>query len=84
MPLSGAAHRMKQYQFHVLITKQECPKLDKDSFAQADRVYCVTDKNNLPDQYYLTHLNAAIMKRVYDQLLRVLNVEQMMKALSTS
>lgn len=74
VPLSGAEHRKPEYQFHVLIEKAECPKLDKDSIAKVDQIYCVPTKPGLPDQYYLTQLNKRTMARMYEPLLRVLGV----------
>jgi mRNA-degrading endonuclease toxin of MazEF toxin-antitoxin module len=74
VPLSGAEHQKTGYQFHVLIKKIECPKLDKDSIAKVDQIYCVPTKPGLPDQYYLTQLNKKAMARVYEPLLRVLGV----------
>ena len=57
----------------VLIRQQECPKLDKDSIAKVDQVYCVPD-NRLPDQYYLTHASKKTMARIYEPLLKALGV----------
>jgi mRNA-degrading endonuclease toxin of MazEF toxin-antitoxin module len=74
VPLSGAEHRKPGYQFHVLVEKTECPKLDKDSIVKVDQVYCVPTNPGLPDQYYLTHLDRKIMARIYEPLLRVLGV----------
>ena len=76
IPLSGAEHQKPGYDFHVLIRQQECPKLDKDSIAKVDQVYCVPD-NRLPDQYYLTHMNKTIMGRIYNQLLKVLGLQNL-------
>jgi mRNA-degrading endonuclease toxin of MazEF toxin-antitoxin module len=74
VPLSGAEHRKPGYLFHVLIEKAECPKLDKDSIAKVDQMYCVPTSPGLPDQYHLTHLDKKIMARIYEPLLRVLGV----------
>lgn len=84
VPLSGAEHRRKGYAFHVLVTRRECPKLDKDSIVKVDQIYCVTVKPGLPDQYYLTTFSMEIMRHIYEQMLRVLNVDQIVKALSSS
>lgn len=84
VPLSGAEHRKQGYAFHVLVTRRECPKLDKDSIVKVDQIYCVTVKPGLPDQYYLTTFSMEIMRRIYEQMLRVLNVDQIVKALSSS
>jgi mRNA-degrading endonuclease toxin of MazEF toxin-antitoxin module len=84
VPLSGAEHRKQGYAFHVLVTRRECPKLDKDSIVKVDQIYCVTVKPGLPDQYYLTTFSTEIMRRIYEQVLRVLNVDQIVKALSSS
>jgi mRNA-degrading endonuclease toxin of MazEF toxin-antitoxin module len=75
IPLSGAEHRKEGYQFHILITKAECPRLDKDSVAKVDQIYCVPTRPGLPDQYYLTRLSKKIMARMYEPLLRALGVQ---------
>ncbi len=73
VPLSGAEHRKDGYDFHVLIKRSECSRLDKDSIAKVDQIYCVPT-NRLPDQYYLTHLDKKTMARLYEPLLIVLGV----------
>ncbi|MCG3208347.1 MAG: hypothetical protein FOGNACKC_01950 [Anaerolineae bacterium] len=75
VPLSGAEHRRAGYLFHVPVTKQECPRLDKDSMVKVDQIYCVPVKPGLPDQYYLTRLDKKIMARIYEPLLRALGVQ---------
>jgi len=74
-PLSGAEHRKEGYLFHVLITRAECPRLDKDSIVKVDQIYCVPTQPGLPDQYYLTQLDKKTMARIYEPLLRVLGVQ---------
>jgi mRNA-degrading endonuclease toxin of MazEF toxin-antitoxin module len=74
VPLSGAEHQKPGYKFHVLITKAECPEVDKDSIVKVDQIYCVPTNPGLPDQYYLTHLDKKIMARIYEPLLVVLGV----------
>ncbi len=81
VPLSGAEHRKPNYLPQVLVTKSECQRLDKDSIVKTDQVYCVTVKMGLPDQYYLATFNLSIMKRIYEQLLRVLNLDELIKKL---
>jgi mRNA-degrading endonuclease toxin of MazEF toxin-antitoxin module len=84
VPLSDAKNRRNGYAFHVLVTRRECPKLDKDSIVKVDQIYCVTVNPGLPDQYHLTTFSMEIMARIYEQMLRVLNVDQIVKALSSS
>lgn len=80
VPLSGAEHRRQGYEFHVPITRAEVPRLDKDSIAQVDQIYCIPTRPGLPDQYYLTHLERTIMKRVYEAMLRALGVNYLIKS----
>ncbi len=84
LPLSGAEHRKPNYTPHVIITRRECPKLDKDSIAKTDQIYCVSVQTGLPDQYFLTHLSPQIMQRIYERLLRVLNFDQIVKTRSAN
>ena len=79
VPLSGAEHRRGGYDFHVLITRTQCPKLDKDSVAKVDQIYCVPTQPGLPDQYYLARLNKATMARLYEPLLKVLGFQYVLK-----
>jgi mRNA-degrading endonuclease toxin of MazEF toxin-antitoxin module len=72
VPLSGAEHRRAGYDFHVLITRTQCPKLDKDSVAKVDQIYCIPTQPGLPDQYYLTRLSKKTMARLCEPLLKVL------------
>lgn len=74
IPLSGVEHRKPGYDFHVLITRSECPSLDKDSVVKVDQVYCVPVNPGLPDQYHLTQLDKKIMARIYEPLLKVLGI----------
>jgi mRNA-degrading endonuclease toxin of MazEF toxin-antitoxin module len=38
VPLSGAEHRRAGYEFHVPISRADCPQLDKDSVAKVDQI----------------------------------------------
>ncbi|MBN1584465.1 MAG: type II toxin-antitoxin system PemK/MazF family toxin [Anaerolineae bacterium] len=78
-PLSGAEHRKEGYDFHVLITRSECPELDKDSIVKIDQVYCVPVRPGLPDQYHLTQLDKKIMVRIYEPLLEVLGFRYVLR-----
>ena len=84
MPISSIEHRKQDYRFHVPLGKDECRGLDNDSFVQADRIYSVTVQNNLPDQFYVGHLDYQVMRRIFNQLMLVLNFDGLRKALSTS
>jgi mRNA-degrading endonuclease toxin of MazEF toxin-antitoxin module len=79
VPLSGAEHQKTNYAPHVLVTKRECPKLDKDSIVKTDQVYCVNVSTSLPDQYYITSFDVKIMRRVYEQLVRVIHLDKFLK-----
>ena len=78
VPLSGAENRKQGYQFHVLIRKQDCPRLDKDSVAKVDQIYCVPVNPGLPDEYYLAHLDKTTMARLYGPLLKALGVPRVL------
>ena len=80
IPLSGAEHRRAGYPFHVVIKQAECPKLDKDSIAKVDHIYCVPRKPGLPDQYHLTTLNKKLMIRIYEPLVDVLGFKYVMRS----
>jgi len=80
LPLTAAEHRRAGYDFHVLLTKTECRKLDKDSVAKADQIYCVPVNPGLPDQYYLTRLDKTTMARLYGPLLKALGVPYVTKS----
>jgi len=79
VPLSGAEHKKPGYEFHVPITRTDCPQLDKDSIAKVDQVYCVPVKPGLPDQYFLARLSVRVMKRVYEKMLRALGVNYVLE-----
>ncbi len=34
IPLTGAEHKRRGYEFHVEVTTEECPELDKDLIAK--------------------------------------------------
>jgi mRNA-degrading endonuclease toxin of MazEF toxin-antitoxin module len=69
--LSGAEHKRAGYEFHVEITKKECPELDKDSIVKVDQIYCV-ENQFMPDQYFIGDVPRSTMKRIYSKLLKVL------------
>ncbi|MEK7216541.1 MAG: type II toxin-antitoxin system PemK/MazF family toxin, partial [Chloroflexota bacterium] len=72
VPLTGAENAQPGYDYHVLITKAECPPLDKDSVAKADQLYTI-ERDDLIDQYYIGRLGAKVMRRLYQQLANSLN-----------
>ena len=78
IPVTGAEHRRPGYEFHVEITKSECPELDKDSVAKVDQIYCV-EVREMPDQYFIGKLEPDTMKRIYAKLLKVLNSDKLLK-----
>ena len=71
-PVTGAERKRGGYEFHVPITKAECPDLDKDSVAKVDQIYCIENRF-LPDQYFICVLDRRVMKKIYAKLLKVLN-----------
>ncbi|MEA1871801.1 MAG: type II toxin-antitoxin system PemK/MazF family toxin [Chloroflexota bacterium] len=77
IPLTSIEHRRPGYEFHVEITKKECPELDKDSVAKVDMVYCVEDKL-MPDQYFIGVPPRSVMKKIYSKLLKVLGFDKVM------
>jgi len=78
IPVTGAKRRRPGYEFHVEITKAECPELDKDSVAKVDQIYCVEDRL-IPDQYFICGLELDTMRRIYAKLLRALNFDKLLK-----
>ena len=78
IPVTGAEHRRPGYEFHVEITKLECPELDKDSVAKVDQIYCVEDRE-MPDQYFIGKLELDTVRRIYAKLLKVLNFDMLLK-----
>lgn len=79
IPLSGIENKRQGYGFHVEISKEECPFLDKDSIAKVDQIYCVLT-NNLPDQYYVGVMLPVTMRRIYAQLLRALGADKLISS----
>ena len=77
IPLTGIEHKRPGYEFHVEVTKKECPGLDKDSIAKVDQIYCVENKL-VPDQYFIGALPRTVMKRIYPKLLKVLAFDKVM------
>lgn len=77
IPLTDKEHKRPGYEFHVEITKKECPELDKDSVAKVDMVYCVEDKL-MPNQYFIGVLSRSVMKKIYPKLLKVLGFDKVM------
>ncbi len=75
IPLTGVEHKRPSYEFHVDITKAECPELDKDSIAKVDQIFCVEDKL-MPDQYFIGVVPRIVLKRIYAKLLKVLGFEK--------
>ena len=67
IPMSGMENQRPGYLFHIPVTQQECPFLDKDSIAKADQVYCVLS-GDLVDQYYLGTVPTLVMRRIYDRM----------------
>ena len=76
IPFTGIEHKRTGYQFHVEVTKRECPFLDKDSIVKVDQIYCVLT-SELPDQYNIGRMTPGVLRRVYAQLLRVLGVDRL-------
>lgn len=75
IPISGSENKRPGYQFHVQITKEEGPFLDKDSIVKVDQIYCV-HISEFCDQYFMGTMPLQIMRRIYAQLLRVLGVDK--------
>jgi mRNA-degrading endonuclease toxin of MazEF toxin-antitoxin module len=78
LPITGAEHKRRGYEFHVDVTTEECPELDKDSIAKVDQIYCVPDQL-LPDQYFIGKLRPATMRKIYAKLLKVLGMPNFIK-----
>jgi len=78
IPVTGVEHRRPGYEFHVEISKLECPELDKDSVAKVDQIYCV-EVREMPDQYFICKLETDTMRRIYAKLLKVLNFDKFLK-----
>lgn len=76
LPLSGSENKRAGYDFHVEITTQECPFLDKNSIVKVDQIYCILT-SELPDQYYMGTMPTVVIKKVYAQLLRVLGMDKL-------
>lgn len=77
VPLTDAEHKRSGYEFHVDISKAECPELDKDSVAKVDQIYCVEERH-MPDQYFTGTVPRSAMKKIYSKLLKVLGFEKVM------
>jgi len=77
VPLTGAGNRRPGYEFHVDVTKAECPELDKDSVAKVDQIYCV-ESSLMPDQYFIGTVPKNVMKRIYSKLLKVLGYDKVL------
>lgn len=77
MPLTDAEHKRAGYEFHVEITKAECPELEKDSIAKVDQIYFVEERL-MPDQYFIGTVPRSLMKRIYSKLLKALGFSKVM------
>jgi mRNA-degrading endonuclease toxin of MazEF toxin-antitoxin module len=75
VPVTGAEHRRSGYEFHVDISKADCPELDKDSVAKVDQIYCVEERL-MPDQYFIGSVPRITMKKIYPKLLKVLGFDK--------
>lgn len=71
IPFTGAEHKRSGYEFHVEVSKAEYPKLEKDSIAKVDQIYCVEERL-MPDQYFIGDMPLSAIKRIYGKLLKVL------------
>jgi len=71
VPVTGAEHKRSGYEFHVDVSKADCPELDKDSVAKVDQIYCVEERL-MPDQYFIGTVPHSAMKKIYSKLLKVL------------
>lgn len=71
VPMTGAENKRADYEFHVPISKKDCPQLDKDSAVKVDQIFTI-ECRRLPDQYYISKLNVEVMKRIYEKLLKAI------------
>ena len=74
-PSTGAEHAIPNYDYHVLVTRNEFILLEKDSVFKVDHLYSV-DRNSLIDEHYIGALPLKIMKRLYYQLFNAINSQR--------